>query len=153
MSTIVKFSDIARSILGLSSLKWIVTGIFILMLLPLQKVECSALNNINDYYKQGLEKERQGNYKEALEIWSAAKNELNEPDFRISYSYIELVSRENLADFYTEASEIYFWGLKGEIDSFEKEALMKELDYIRPLIDRKRFKDIESQIEDSESRP
>lgn len=142
----------ARSILTFSSLKWIAAGIFGLIFLLIQPAAGSALNDSSDYYKQGLNEQEEGNYERALQIWEEAKENLQEPDFRISHAYIELVAKENLEDYYTTASEIYFWGLSGKLDEYEKEALLSELSYLRPLFERKKYRELEELIEDADSK-
>ena len=152
MSTKVKFPEIARFFLTLSSLKRIAAGFFVFIILPVQIAASSPLNNIEDYYKKGLNEQEQGNYEKALEIWAEAKENLREPDFRISHAYIELVAKENLKDYYTTASDIYFWGLSGKLDEYEKEALLSELAYLRPLLERKKYRELEGLVEDADSK-
>src|SRR6056297_1770209 len=152
MSTKVKFPEIARFFLTFRSLKRIAAGIFVFIILPVQIIAGSPLNNIEDYYKKGLNEQEQGNYEKALEIWAEAKENLREPDFRISHAYIELVAKENLKDYYTTASDIYFWGLSGKLDVYEKEALLSELAYLRPLLERKKYRELEGLVEDADSK-
>lgn len=142
----------ARFILYGSLLKRNIAGIFILIFLPLQLVMGFPSNDVDDYYQQGLNEQEKGNFEKALQVWSEAQQNLEEPDFRISHSYIKLVAKENLEDYYTNASEIYFWGLGGKLDDFEKKALLEELDYLSPLLERKRYREIEDRIQDSNSK-
>lgn len=142
----------ARFLPTFSLLKWMVAGIFVFILLPAQIAVSFPLNDIKDYYERGLNEQEQGNYEKALEIWAEAQNNLDESDFRISHSFIKLVAKENLEDFYTTASEIYFWGLDGKLDDHEKNALLNELSYMRPLLGRKKYKNIEEKIQNGDSK-
>lgn len=151
MSSKENILNFARSKLTFSTLKRLGAGIFILVFLPFQQVGSFPQTDVDGYYSQGLVEQEKGNFEKALQIWIEAKNNLKEPDFRISQSFIQLAAKENLEDYFTVASEIYFWGLNGQIDDVEKEALLNELDLLRPLIERKRYRNMEDRIEDSDS--
>lgn len=101
-------------------------------------------------FERGLDKANEGNIEEALTIWQQTRKKLEEPDFRISHSYIELVTRHKLKDYYVEASHIYRWGLGGIIEDREKELLLTELGYLRPLIGERNYRKYKDQIEDGD---
>ncbi len=63
--------------------------------------------NTEDYYKIGLSKEEQGDWKGALGIWIKAKENAgtsSEIDPRIGFSYISLVTKEKAKSFDKAAS-------------------------------------------------
>lgn len=98
---------------------------------------------VDNYFERGLEEKEKDNYTRALEIWYEAKSGSEDPDFRISRSYIELVTEQGLKEYYEKASELYSWGLSGEIKESEKETFVEELDLLRPMLrdrDYRRFK-------------
>lgn len=99
-------------------------------------------------YERGLEQANEGNVEEALAIWQQTRKELEEPDFRISHSFIKLVTEHKLKDYYVEASQIYNWGLGGTIEVREKKVLLTELGYLRPLIGDRNYRNYKDQIED-----
>lgn len=152
MNSKEKICNSARFTLPFRSLKQSAAGIFILIFLPIQLALGAPLNDIEDYYQQGINEQEKGNFEKALQVWSEAKDNLEEADFRISHSFIKLVAKENLEDYYTTASDIYFWGLSGKLEDFEKEALLKELDYLDPLIERKKFRSIQDKIQNTDSK-
>lgn len=131
---------------------YVITSIFICSILSLPTAKGNTpVATTNDYFKEGLQEKEQGNYKKALAIWAEAQTDLSEPDFRISHSFIKLVTEEELEDHFTKASEIFFWGLEGTVNSYETDVLLKELDYLRPLISRRDYKQIENAIEEGDS--
>ncbi|NGP77011.1 GWxTD domain-containing protein [Balneolaceae bacterium YR4-1] len=143
--------NFARTILSFSMKKRKVAGIFILTFIPLHLVASSPQVDKEGYYNRGLIELEEGNFEEALQIWLEAKSNLEDSDFRISQTFIQLATKEKLEDYYTAASEIYYWGLSGKIVDSEKEALQNELTLLRPLLERKRFRNLEDRIENSDS--
>ena len=105
------------------------------------------------YFERGQEKREAQNYKRALAIWDTARKELDEPDFRIAQSYIKLVTTHQLRDYYAKATEMYFWGLSGTIAKEEKQALLKELHFLQPLITTRQYNSWKKKIENADSSP
>lgn len=103
------------------------------------------------YFEKGLQAETNGDYVKALSIWEESTTEMQEPDFRIAHSYINLVADKKLKQHYVKASEIYKWGLKGAIDSSEEPFLIKELNYIRPIIGNGKYRDIKKAVDNEDS--
>ena len=132
---------------GSASIYFILLGL--LTFFPAQITQAHLPQNEKISYERGLEQANEGNIEEALTIWQQTRKKLEEPDFRISHSYIKLVTEHKLKDHYVEASQIYNWGLGGTIEEREKEILLTELDYLRPLIGDRNYRNYKDQIEDS----
>lgn len=151
MTSKEKIENFARSKLTFTTLKRLGAGILILFTLPTQQAVSFPQTDTEGYYSQGLTEQEEGNFEKALQIWMEAKENIKEPDFRISQSFIQLATKENLEDYFRSASDMYFWGLSGQVSDFEKEALLNEAALLRPLLDRKRYRDIEARIQDLDS--
>lgn len=107
--------------------------------------------DIDSYYERGLKEIEKENIEDALGIWFKAKSNLQEPDIRISQSYIELVTKQRMKEYYEKASELYHWGLTGKIQNSEKERLLRELDLIRPLIENRDYRRYKRAVEQKNS--
>lgn len=95
----------------------------------------------------GLELETEGQYEQALEIWSSAFTELDTPSLTIGREYIRLATEHNLRDYYETASSIYLWGLSAESIKSNSEALKLELAMLRPLAGQESFKEWQQLFE------
>jgi len=84
----------------------------------------------------GLELEAEGQYEQALEIWSSAFTELDSPSLAIGREYIRLVTEHNLNEYFELASSMYLWGLTAEMLEPNREALEQELYMLRPLAEQ-----------------
>ncbi len=105
--------------------------------------------NTEDYYKIGLSKEEQGDWKGALGIWIKAKENAgtsSEIDPRIGFSYISLVTKEKAKSFYKAASNMYFWALSSkELTRYHKEYL-QEIRRLQPLMKSSVFHHLIDQL-------
>lgn len=104
--------------------------------------------NSSDYFSRGLKQIEKNNYKKGLQIWKKAVSSLDEPDFRISQHFIRTVTKNDLRSYFKDASHIYYWGLEGEITEPEIEALVKELQFLKPLIGLKKYRKIKKLVKD-----
>ncbi len=93
--------------------------------------------NSVDYYRIGLSKEEQGDWKGALDVWMEAKENAGnstEIDPRIGFSFISLVTKEKAKSFYKAACKMYFWALSSKnITRFHRDYL-QEIRRLRPLM-------------------
>lgn len=121
-----------------------VFGLLVVSFLMLSATVAKAQVKSTDFYNSGIKAKNDGKLEKALEIWWKAKNELDEPDFRISQAYISHVAEKKIKKYYKKASELYFWGLRGELQDIEKEAFAYELKHISPLLERKQEKALEN---------
>jgi len=112
------------------------------------KVEAQSTQSI---YKEGIVQKTQNNPIKALKSWYSAKKTLNEPDFRIAQACISLATQKDLNQYYQKASELYYWGLSGSISTDEQEALVKELNFIKPLIKYSVYRNLKKKIQHSDS--
>lgn len=113
----------------------------------------SQPNPDSTYFERAQEKRRAQNYKGALAIWDTARKELDEPDFRIAQFYIEVVTANQLKNYYAKATEMYFWGLSGTVTNQEKHVLLKELRFLKPLISTKQYNSWKKKIENANTTP
>ena len=99
------------------------------------------------YLNRGLELQQQGKFEEALAIWEEARHELENPSLRIGRAYIELVTQENIKEYYPSSSEMYFWGLSSQSETTEE--IDKELKMIEPIVDRSVFNTWKEDFKDT----
>jgi len=113
--------------------------IFILLLVP-----GIDADGIKEEYKQlldrGLMAERQGNYKEALDIWLKAKAELQVPSTAIGRHFIRVVTEQGIEDYYESASHMYYWGISAESIESDWFTLKQELDFLAPLLSEDQYR-------------
>jgi GWxTD domain-containing protein len=114
----------------------LLTPIVFLLWSP-SKVESFATSQ-SDLYQQGIARRDSGNWRQALEIWLAARDLLkaqNTVDPRIGLAFIELVTQKEAEEYYQRASDMYLWGFSQ--DSRFKEEALQEVDRIMPLLSEK----------------
>lgn len=101
-----------------------------------------------DFYKKGLKEKQEGNFDKALEIWMQAEKEMPQPDFKIGQSFIELVTERKMKSYYEKASELFYWGLNSPAVEGNEQALIDEVNMIRPIVGYSRFKKLKNKVED-----
>jgi len=100
-----------------------------------------------NYFKQGENEAKNGNYEKAIEIWEEAYANLMSPDFRIGQSYIKIVASEKLKSKYKKAVSLYYWGLGGNNIDTSEQALRREIDYLRPIVGYGNYRDMKKKID------
>ncbi len=96
----------------------------------------STLLNV-DLYELGLAQRDSGNWQEALRIWQMAKDSLPEQtatDPRIGLAFIELATQKKAADYYENASKMYFWGFSQANAKIYKEEIRQEIDRLSAIL-------------------
>ncbi|MDZ7771930.1 MAG: GWxTD domain-containing protein [Balneolaceae bacterium] len=112
----------------------------------------SAANpDTSDYYERGADQEAQGHIRQALSIWEEGWKNLEDPQFRLAQRYIAVASREKVEEAYRKASEIYFWGLNDPSISQEREVVLRELQYLEPLVDRAEYQEMQDLAEQGDA--
>ncbi|MCG8603910.1 GWxTD domain-containing protein [bacterium] len=94
------------------------------------------VTSTRDYYLEGNEKRKAGDWEKALEIWAEGQKHLqarNESDARISFSFIELATEKAERIYYAFASRTWYWGLSHDSGELEAE-LQKEITRMSPLL-------------------
>jgi GWxTD domain-containing protein len=86
-----------------------------------------------DWLEQGLLAEFRGDYEQALSIWSDAREELEEPDSRIGFEFIRLVTEHDMSDYYETASDMYYWAVSSPFTDFNRAAVRQEIERLRPI--------------------
>ncbi|MFQ5637143.1 MAG: GWxTD domain-containing protein [bacterium] len=93
-----------------------------------------------DSYSRGLQQRDRGNWQRALQIWSAARDSLDEQNRsepRIGIAYIELATEKQASEYYRDATAMYFWGFSQYDSSPFSNVIKKEIDRLSPLLDQK----------------
>lgn len=103
-----------------------------------------------DYYGIGKQYAEQGETKKALNIWLQARKQLEEPDPRIGFAFIELVTKQKLEDYYEYATYMYLWGLSGSDATTYKEALDAEVDRLQPLLDNANWRRLKNLVDEED---
>lgn len=95
-----------------------------------------SVNFSDTIWKQGKSALANGNVAEALRIWKSAKESNSEikPDPRIGFNYIKLVTSEKLSSYYSDASDMVYWGLSGKCSQNHRDEISSELERVRPII-------------------
>lgn len=120
-----------------------------LLLMPAPSV-LSGNNAIDkDLFKDGLAELEKGNYEKAVSIWGESKNLLSEPDYKIGHYMVKTVTGHNLREYYDKASDLYYWGLASDsVSDEDKNLLLADLEFMRPLMGRREANRLESLIEE-----
>lgn len=115
--------------------------IFTTILTILQPASLSSSPDIQkDYYTSGLDLKLNGDWQGALKTWWDAYIRLdnqNTNDPRIGIAFIELVSEMKAEEYYSNASDIYLWGLSKLPPSEFRKDFEEEVKRILPLLDEK----------------
>ena len=77
-----------------------------------------------------------------MRIWKSAKDSESNtnPDPRIGFDYIEVVTKRKLTDHYRDATEMVYWGLSGMCTRQHQKEIGEELERIKPIIDSRNYK-------------
>jgi GWxTD domain-containing protein len=114
----------------------------------------SAFAQFHDagWLEQGLLAEFRGDYEQALKIWSDAREELDEPDSRIGFEFIRLVTEQQLSDYYEIASDMYYWAVSSPYTDFNRAAVRQEIERLRPITGDGIYRQWISWFEDRDQR-
>ncbi len=100
------------------------------------------------YYELGKERHNAGDWQEALRIWMTAITDTNfvDPDPRLGFSFIELITEKELKNMYKSASLLYLWGMTAtELKPFATEMEL-EVERIKPLISEDRYREWRNKL-------
>jgi GWxTD domain-containing protein len=104
---------------------------------PFYTREMIAADANRDFYAEGLEKRKAGDWRAALETWERGQKSMalrGVDDPRIGIAYIELAAEKEAADKYELATGIYLWSLsESPVKKYKKE-LEEEIRMIQPLL-------------------
>jgi GWxTD domain-containing protein len=115
----------------MSSKKNLILWLFLLLLVPVTAI---GQYHDGDWLEQGLLAEFRGEYKQALDIWQDAREELDEPDSRIGFEYIRVATEQELADYYEKATEMYYWAISSPFEIVNRAAVRQEIERLRPIV-------------------
>ena len=122
------------------------TALLFIFLLSISVINAQK---VTDYYEKGLIFYNEGDTENALRTWADAFYQIEDTsliDPRIGSTFIELVARNRMTDFYQAATEMYYWSLsstgKGEYEEFLKNEVLKN----EPIFDEYEFDDIEKTL-------
>lgn len=113
-----------------------------------------VLNDTDDspkYYREGMAELEKGNYREAISIWEKAREEQSEPSFRIGQRAVSVAAEHDLEEKYRKASELYYWGLADTSITEDREEVLKELEYMRPLLELSDFSAYKDRVEEGDA--
>jgi GWxTD domain-containing protein len=102
--------------------------------------------------QDGLLLEQSGEPEKALELWMNAPSELDIPSTAIGIEFIRLATEYNLKPYFQAATGMYTWGLSAEQVAPNKEALEKEVEFLKPLLDRRQWREWRSLVEEEDAR-
>lgn len=101
-----------------------------------------------NYWEKGVEARENGEYAKALSLWESAMEDNQVPDPRAGFSYIELVTDQELREFYKDASAMYATGLSGCTDDFTDE-LKEEIERVKPIVREEVYKQWRRSLKDN----
>ena len=94
---------------------------------------------LDNFYERGKTELQKGAWKQALNIWLKAKSEVgavNEPDPRIGFAFMDVVTRQEAEQYFSLAHKMYFWGIKNADVAKYHQELQLELDRLEPLMSK-----------------
>ncbi|MCP4724399.1 MAG: hypothetical protein GY863_05170 [bacterium] len=116
------------------------SALFFILTITLSFVPISEISYSQDlsfYYDEGIRLRDTGNFERAAEVWTQGARILDMRDMfdpRIGIAMIEMVTAQELEEFYEYASNIYIWGFSSP-DLFKYEdVITKEAEMIMPLL-------------------
>ncbi|MEO1021023.1 MAG: GWxTD domain-containing protein [Bacteroidota bacterium] len=95
-------------------------------------------------YDRGLAHLERGDINTALDTWAEAKYKLNKPSLIIGFSFLEQATKHKLKSRYTQATDMYFWGLEEWNTTLYQERREQELSYLRAILSEEEIQDLES---------
>ena len=98
-----------------------------------------AAQNHSDYLERGLHAEQNGDYETALDIWFRARQDLGNPNLEIATEYLRVTTEQDLKKYYQMAYAMYLWGLSAESIEHNSDALLSEIDRLRPITSGERY--------------
>lgn len=90
-----------------------------------------------DLYERGRVLADQGRWREALDLWEEARDDLSARsvrDPRIGLGYVELATLHEASDLYGTASSMLLWGLSGDPVEGSGTVLREELERVRLIL-------------------
>lgn len=87
-----------------------------------------------DWLERGLLAEFRGEPEQALQIWARAREELEEPDARIGFEFIRLVTEREMETWYEQATEMYYWAISEPFAGINRAAIRQEMERLRPIV-------------------
>ncbi len=133
----------------MSSLVIIITLFFSFFLPPDQAFKEMEQEMLRD----GLKLEQEGRIEDALILWEAAFNELDEPSFSIGREYIRIATENRLDEKYKMASSMYLWGLSAEeFPVHNKEVFENEIEMIKPITNKSTYRNWRKLLKDEDLR-
>lgn len=100
------------------------------------------------YLKEGLKHKANGEWEEAVNVWIQAWHKFRdeEPDFRIGSELLQLVTKEQVDNYYSLATQVYMWGLSVQDVKIINDYLTDEIHHMKPLLTEHEFKSWESYL-------
>jgi GWxTD domain-containing protein len=108
-----------------------------------------AQSTNEDHYEKGIELYNEGDLEAALQTWVDAFYQIEDTsliDPRIGSTFIELVARNRMTNFYQAATEMYYWGLSTTGEDKLEDYLKTEIQKNEPVFDEYEFNDIEKVL-------
>lgn len=105
---------------------------------PFYTQEALLVQANRDFYGEGLEHRKSGDWQAALATWEQGRTILDllgRVDPRIGLAFIETVAENDAADKFELATDMYYWAFSGEIIAPFKEELEKEIAMLEPLLE------------------
>jgi len=134
---------------GYASFSFFILPIIAFLMIAASPAFTESIPSERDLFKDGLTELEKGNYEKAVEIWSESFHQDTEPDYKTGFYLIKTVTAHNLRDYYEVANDLYYRGLEsGKVTEADKEYLLADLEFIRPLLGRREANRLERLIED-----
>jgi GWxTD domain-containing protein len=102
--------------------------------------------------QEGLRLEQSGEPEKALQLWMNGPSELAIPSTAIGMEFIRMATEHKLKPYFQAASGMYTWGLSAGQVAPNKEALEKEVEFLKPLLDRRQWQEWQELVEDEDPR-
>lgn len=105
-------------------------------------------------YQEGLERIETGDIETALDYWYLLSRNNQDPaiiDPRIGITYLETVTEHEMFDYYEKANDTYFWSIQTNQLQKHNEFLEKELERLRPLFERKEYRELRRALNNNDS--
>lgn len=116
--------------------------LFFLSFFAATNLPAQTVGDFNEHLQKGHQAANTGNVEEALALWRSMYDStahlLTDP--RIGLSYIELVTRQKLKNYYPDASKLYYWGLSNPVHPILTEELAWEVERLEPIAEREDYK-------------
>lgn len=108
--------------------------IFAIGILVLGFASIAAEAQPQQAYERGLEELYRGNTTRALNTWYEAYQKPGGKDSRIGFEYIRAVTENDLREYYTQATEMYYQAIMMGTGINSRVALRQEIERMQPII-------------------